>query len=364
MTAGAPRRGYLDWLRGIAVLIMIETHLLDSWTRAPDRETRAFAYAMILGGLGAPLFLFLAGAAVPLSAGSKFRRTGSVRTAAGAVARRGLGIFGLAFLFRVQSWLVSWGPNRTLLKVDILNIMGPSIALAAGLWALAGTARARLAIFAGATLLVAFLTPLIRSLPVLSALPDPIEAYIRPVAGLSNFVFLPWAGFVLAGAVIGVVLDASQRKEEERRANIAFGLAGLILALGTYRASFLPAWAGPSYFWTTSSSFFLMRVGILTAAVAIAWLWASRPGADQRWSPLRQLGRSSLFIYWIHVEMVYGLVSLGLHKRLSWGQSWLALACFSFFMLICAILKDRVVRWWGATRSSSQPRCPRPAVPE
>ena len=30
---GASRRGYIDWLRGISVLIMIEAHTLDAWTR-------------------------------------------------------------------------------------------------------------------------------------------------------------------------------------------------------------------------------------------------------------------------------------------------------------------------------------------
>ena len=90
------RRGYLDWMRGLAVLIMIEAHLLDSWTGLPDRETRAFSWAMILGGFGAPLFLFLAGVAVPMSAGSKFRRSGDARGSSRAVVRRGLEVFGLA----------------------------------------------------------------------------------------------------------------------------------------------------------------------------------------------------------------------------------------------------------------------------
>ena len=86
----SPRRGYIDALRGLAVLVMIEAHVLDSWTRFPDRQTRHYAYAMILGGFGAPLFLFLAGLAVPLSAGSKLRRTGDADAASRAVARRGL----------------------------------------------------------------------------------------------------------------------------------------------------------------------------------------------------------------------------------------------------------------------------------
>ena len=37
---GPPRRReYLDWLRGVAVLLMIDAHLFDSWTRFPDRDT-------------------------------------------------------------------------------------------------------------------------------------------------------------------------------------------------------------------------------------------------------------------------------------------------------------------------------------
>ena len=32
------RRGYLDWLRGVAVLIMVEAHLFDAWVRVIDRS--------------------------------------------------------------------------------------------------------------------------------------------------------------------------------------------------------------------------------------------------------------------------------------------------------------------------------------
>ena len=100
---------------------------------------------MILGGFGAPLFLFLAGVAVPLSAGSKLRRTGDVEAASRAVVRRGLEIFGLAFLFRIQAWVLGWSSPRWLLKVDILNIMGPSIMAAAAIWGAVQHARGPLA---------------------------------------------------------------------------------------------------------------------------------------------------------------------------------------------------------------------------
>jgi uncharacterized membrane protein len=337
------RRRYLDWLRGAAVLIMIEAHLLDSWTRVADRESRQFLWAMTLGGFGAPLFLFLAGVAIPFSAASKLRQSGEANTAARAVVLRGLEIYGLAFLFRLQAWIVSWGAAWTLLKVDILNIMGPSMSVVGALWGLARSKAGRRVVFATATIVMAFVTPIVRSLPGVAALPDPIEAYIRPVPGLSNFVFFPWLGFVSAGALIGSELEPARTTEQERRLNLLFVVAGLALAFVAYFLSFRPSFYSRSSFWTTSPAFFFLRTGIMVAAVGLAYLWASTFVGADRWSPLEQLGRSSLFIYWIHVEMVYGLMSLPLHKSLWLTQACLALVVFAGFMLWCSIAKDRIV---------------------
>ena len=132
MTSSTVRHAYLDWVRGVAVLIMIEAHVLDAWTQAADRTRPLFGYAMILGGFGAPLFLFLAGLAVVLSAESKFRKTGDFAASWWAVQKRGWQVFGLAFLFRLQSYILSGGSSLlSLLKVDILNVMGPAIAMTA-----------------------------------------------------------------------------------------------------------------------------------------------------------------------------------------------------------------------------------------
>lgn len=345
------RRGYLDWMRGLAVLIMIEAHLVDSWTGLPGRETPAFSWAMILGGFGAPLFLLLAGVSVVLSASSKARRSGDSGAASHAVVRRGFEIFLLAFVFRAQAWILGWSAPWTLLRVDILNIMGPSIMGAAALWGLARTPRSRALAFLGATLALALLTPLVRaSSPWLAVLPDPIEAYIRPVSGLTNFAFFPWAAFVFAGALIGIPLEAAREPAAETRVNAWLGIGGGLLAAGAYGASFLPSPYPRSEFWYSAPSFFLLRVGILAATIAVAYAWERRPGGKEAWSPMQQLGRTSLFIYWIHVEMVYGLISIPLHHALTLGQAAVALALFTLLMLACSLAKDRVVAWWTGGR--------------
>ncbi len=346
------RRGYLDWMRGVAVLIMIQAHVLDSWTRLDARQSWQFRWAMLSAGFGAPLFLFLAGTALVLSAGSKVRRGRDAGGAGAAVMRRGLWIYGLAFLFRLQAWVLGWGPARTLLKVDILNVMGPSIVAAGAIWRAFRTPRARALAFAAVTLAIAFATPVVRGTPLLDGLPDPVEGYLRPIPGLSNFCFFPWAAFLFAGALVGVVVDQAGSREAETRLNVRLAVAGAAVAGVAYAGSFLPSVVGPSEFWGGSPAFLLLRVGLITAAIGAAYAWDSRPTAGS-WSPLQQLGRTSLFIYWIHVEMVYGLVSVSLHKSLTHAQAWLALGLFAVFMLVCSLAKDRVVEWRGNTRGGA-----------
>jgi len=55
------------------------------------------------------------------------------------------------------------------------------------------------------------------------------------------------------------------------------------------------------------------------------------------------LGRHSLFIYWIHVEMVYGLISLPLHGAFSVGRAWAAFGVFCLLMVAAAAAKDRLM---------------------
>ncbi len=321
---------------------MIQAHLLDSWTRVDDRGW-PFEWAMIVAGFGAPMFLFLAGTSVALSAASKVRRTGDARAAARAVIRRGGWIFFLAFVFRVQAWILGWGPPRTLLRVDILNIMGPSIAAAAALWGALGSTRARCLAWGAAALAFALLTPVVRATPVLDALPDPLEAYLRPISGLSNFFLFPWAGFLFAGAVAGALLDETRTPRTESRLIAWLFAFGSLLAAGAYGASFLPTPYAESEFWSSSPAYFLLRTGILVAVIPAAYAW-EKAVIRGAWSPIQQLGRTSLFIYWIHVEMIYGLISMSIHKSLTFPQACMAYVPFAGFMLLCSLAKDRVAR--------------------
>jgi uncharacterized membrane protein len=364
--AASRRKGYLDWLRGLAVLVMITAHVLDSWTRYDARESPLFRVSMIVAGLGAPLFLFLAGVSVSLSAAAKVRRTGDATGASRAVVRRGLEVFVLAFLFRLQACILSWGAWRTLLKIDVLNIMGPSIMATAALWGRFRTTGARCLAFAAAAIAIGLVTPPVRATSLLSFLPDPIEGYLRPRPGYTNFAFFPWAGFVFAGAVPGALLASVPHTAAERTAVVRIAAAGGAVGLAALGAAFFPSPYAQSEFWTSSPSYFFLRTGILVALIGVAYAWERRPWGAVRWSPLQQLGRTSLFIYWIHVEMVYGLIVRPLHKSMSLPEAWISVVVFSLFMLICSISKERVAEsighrdrglgktWWLRQRTKAR----------
>ena len=334
------RRGYLDWLRGVAVLIMIEAHTLDAWTRVADRGHPVYGWAMILAGFGAPTFLFLAGVALALAAGARQRKGKSDAEVAALARRRGWQIFGLAFLFRLQSWLISGGPITSLLKVDILNVMGVSMLVGALLWGWGRARTHRVALMIAAAVVCAMATPIVRQMTIFAPLPDRLEGYLRPAGNLNTFSLFPWAGFLFVGAAAGLWLDAVRDEARERRTMLLFGGLGLALAAAGYGASYLPPIYAQTNFWTSSPTFFFLRAGVLVLALPVAYGW----GRLWRWySPLQDFGRASLFIYWIHVEMVYGVLSSPIHRMLTFPQALVAYAAFTVFLFLLAKAKDRVL---------------------
>jgi uncharacterized membrane protein len=336
----------------VAVVIMVGAHVTDAWTRVEDRSRYAYMLTVFVAGMAAPLFLFLAGLTIAMAASARAAKVGYPEAAALA-RKRGLQIFALAFLFRLQSQLLGWGAFINFLKVDILNIMGIAMIAAALVWSLSANRRVRIALFAIATVVVAMATPLVREVSILAALPDPIEAYIRPLAGRTNFALFPWAGFVFAGSIAGELVFAAQSELQERRLQTGLVIAGLGAIALAYAASFRPPIYPVTNFWTSSPTFFFIRLGICTAMVPIArgidlfHAFARRAMSSYFSEPdvpgrvLTTLGRSSLFVYWIHVEMAYGGIAKPLKRALPLEVSLLATIALCALLYKIVVWKDR-----------------------
>jgi uncharacterized membrane protein len=338
------RRGYIDWLRGVAVLIMIEAHTLDAWSTPAEHARYAYRLAAVIAGFAAPLFLFLAGVTVALAAGSRRRRGVADAEIVRIALRRGGWIFTLAVLLRVQSWVVSWGPFvPTVLKVDILHVMGLAMVVAALAWKFVRRARDRALALIALAAAVALAAPLVRHAAWVDALPTHLAWYFRLEPGWTQFTLFPWTGFLFAGAAIGMWLDAARTPDAEWRVNLALAAIGVVAAVSGYALSLLPPMYANVSFWTTSPTFFLLRIGLVMLMVAGAYAWNAR-STSPSW--LQRLGAASLFVYWIHLELVYGSPTFWLHRRLTFEQALLGV------VVVTAVMYS-LVRWKERFQSSA-----------
>ena len=203
----------------------------------------------------------------------------------------------------------------------------------------------------------AFATPVVRNAGWLAWIPDPVEWYIRPFPKLSVFTFFPWAGYVFAGAVAGEYLDTVKTPAGEWRANRWLAAAGVALIAAGYAASFLPSIypAGHSSFWTSSPTYYFIKIGIMLVLMGAIYVYVQRPfSAEPRnpaWSPMLEFGRSSLFVYWIHVELAYGIFTFPIHRKLPVWGSLAAFIAFTLFIYGVTLLKSRLVADWKARRA-------------
>src|SRR3981189_3547706 len=128
----AGRLAYIDWMRGLACVLMFQTHCYDSWMSTEAKKSSSLIAWWRLGGaLAAPLFIFLGGVSFALVT-EKLRDKGiAPNTIAKQTILRGAEIFGMGLLFRVQEFAVGypWSPWTDLLRVDVLNILGLSMML-------------------------------------------------------------------------------------------------------------------------------------------------------------------------------------------------------------------------------------------
>jgi len=340
-------------MRGLACLLMFQTHCYDSWLRPDLRSTRLYGLSQLGGTLPAPLFIFLAGVSFAL-VNEKLREQG---LAAGAIARqtirRGAEIFGLGILFRIQEYALGykWVPRTDLLRVDVLNILGLSMMLMGILcWLTAvsnvDSARSRTIIAAlGTAVAVAMLTPPLWTTWRLKFLPWPIESYINGVHTFREpqhwlFPIFPWSAFAFVGLAVGLVVFSDYARRNEARLFGSLGVAG-VAAIGlsmAFDASPIRLYAVYDY-WHSNPDFLMLRCGVLLIILSLVYAWCRWGFAERGFSPVIQLGRSSLLVYWVHIEFVYGRFSI-LPKR---GCS-ITMATFGLLMVFLAMLALSILR--------------------
>jgi uncharacterized membrane protein len=354
------RLAYIDWMRGLACVLMFQTHCYNSWLSPEARKSSLYGWSQLSGTLPAPLFIFLSGVSFALVT-ERLREKGASRSAiARTTILRGAEIFGLGLLFRVQEFALGyrWVPWTDLLRVDVLNILGFSMVLMGVLcWLTAGdSASSSVGIVASSrnrgiaaalatAAIVALATPPLWTTHRPSWLPWPLESYINGVHTFNQpqpwlFPIFPWVAFAFVGLAAGFFLFTNFAKRSEALAFVTLGGTGF-LACGLsvlFDSSSIRLYDVYDY-WHSGPNFLLMRCGILLLILSLVYAWCRWGLAQTGFSPIIQLGKTSLLVYWVHIEFVYGRFSI-----LPKGQCSVAKASAGLLAIFLAMLALSLIR--------------------
>lgn len=328
-----PRIKAFDWLRGLAVLFMIETHALvllrpELRTSSPGRQLDWF------NGLVAPSFIFAAGFSLALvqvrgAQGPRWPRVRRSLRRIGEVLAVGLLINAIWFPWRQEpGWL---------LRLDILPCIGLSLLLAMPL--LAGLSRRPIVLSALAFFIAVglfLLTPYGDTVTGLGA-----DLLNRNGPHQALFPLLPWAGYIFLGAAVGALAaGASLRRIQAVLAGIA-SLGALLSFLSPYFTAIYPSRLAHVSSPGNHGQRILVVALVLMALLFLESRLSERGRKSLGMRFVELLGMNSLAGYFFHEMLIYyqirGISLAGLAKdKLGWGLylvSWMGLVLVTTLIL-------------------------------
>jgi uncharacterized membrane protein len=221
-----------------------------------------------------------------------------------------------------------------------------------------GPALAAAAIAAAS--LIALLTPPLYTTWRPTWLPWPLESYIDGCHNLGApqpwlFPVFPWAAFAFAGLAAGFILfndilfknRARNHTAETLAVFAVVGAVAILVARQLDRSSF-HLYSTYDY-WHTSPNFLMTRIGILLVIAFLSYAWCRWGLGTRGFSPLIQLGQTSLLVYWVHIEFVYGRFSLLPKRSETILTASRGLLEIFVFMLILSLLRTKI-DWKGINR--------------
>ena len=311
MPQSSQRLESLDVLRGVAVVIMVLGHGVDSVLSPSVRATDMFRVYDAVRGFTAPLFLFISGLAFMVATE---RRWEEYRTIGPAVANR-LGrilfllIVGYALHLPYFSFekVVAGATSAELarfLQVDVLHCVAVTLLVLQIIVMLSRTPAAAAAVAGSLAAVIALAAPVLWSADLSGSLPRFLTPYLNAHQP-SVFPVVPYAVYMLAGAVVGRLYLGSRAKGTEP---VVLGRVLVISAIGGLLgviSALVPPQLYPMHdWWKANPGLMLIRLFVVFTLAASFLGAGPLPRFVSR--PLVVLGRASFLIYSVHLILVYG----------------------------------------------------------
>lgn len=325
---------FIDLLRFFAVVFMIQGHTFDALL---DIETRTHSLYYIhdfFHGFIAPMFLFASGVAFGISTLKKweeytvlskklFRRIGKYF---------GLIVIGYALhlpFFSFRKILTEATPTEIAqwVQVDVLQCIGITLLVLQLLVLVIKNERYYIWFIIASASLMIFLAPIVWSLKLSIEFPLLFASYFN-AENNSWFPIFPWAGYILFGVVFSsLYLNAKEHQHAVALMQkvLVFGVLAIIVSV---MVTHFPMNLYPEHdFWKTNPIVIFARLAFVLVITSSIFF------ADQTYKIRTQIpqimGRESLFIYVLHLVIIYGsVVNDGLHQYFS-KQFTIAQSTFS-----------------------------------
>jgi uncharacterized membrane protein len=324
---------FIDLMRAIAVLMMVEGHTIDALLSDSYRsfDSNIYNFWNFVRGLTAPIFLFSAGTVFTyLFHLNKLPFNENPRVKKGI--KRFFILFGLGYLMKWPTpYLFYFGDVtpaqwKTLYAVDILQLIAFGLLLIMCFSYFAEKSNIRATYFySTAAFLIFSLYSLCIKVDWNQFLPTPVAGYFYQGTG-SLFPLIPWTGYVLCGALLGIYLSNNPDVFKNPKFSMNLFLIGIsFISLSIIGEKIEVLLYNESAFWTTSPNLIFFRLGIvLLLNSAISFLAIRLENIP---SLLIQVGRNSLPVYVIHLIILYGSPwSLGLNNFFGKGLDlWTAI---------------------------------------
>jgi uncharacterized membrane protein len=373
VTGAAPGRIHaFDWLRGVAVVVMIQTHSLVLLQPALEKE-KLFSWLVRIDGLVAPSFIFSAGFALALvqvrAAISAAKKPAlEAITARKAQALKTLKRIGEVLLVASivnTVWFATWRELKWFLRIDILHCIGISLlAVLPLLVALASRPNVLRWLMLGLAALVFGAAPLMETVEgPLSILVNTKVGAIDDTLG-TTFPLFPWAGYVFLGASFGATVGRMKREAE------LWAWLGLLWGVGAvlwWHDAFFRDLYPPHNFWATNPANAAQRWTWVLSLVAIFRVVETKVAfatTSKAAALLGTFGAASLSGYFFHEMLLYqrhvGVFTKLFRGKLDFVTYWPVLALLVFATWLCVKAWDRLDPKVRALLSRRAP--PRPAA--
>jgi uncharacterized membrane protein len=302
---------FIDLYRSAVILLMLEGHVFRTLLSPELQQGKIFQVHEFLHGLSAPAFLFGAGLTFVISTRKRWEAYHHWGTQLARRVRRLIVVLLLGLMlhlpyFSIRKIIIDGTTSDylQLFQFDVLHCIAIGLlSLHALVFLFKSEAR-----FYGlvlTTIIVAcFLTPLMWDVDFLRYLPAPFVQMFNGNRS-SPFPLFPYVGFLFAGVIVSWEFLIATEKHRERQFMQHVAAIGALLIVAGIVFDLLPVQLYPTYnYWFTSPNYFFIRAGSLMMIVAGFWFFTN---TFQQVHPLTTvLGRESLFVYVLHLIVLYG----------------------------------------------------------